>query len=245
MILCSITIVALINNILLQVLRQIVYVRIKFQDAENPNLINQIQKALNFVFNTEAMTEPIFNFYKPVLLKCFLIVAFFSLSVFTVQAQNDSLKSSPPFWQDKLFTGGNFGLAFGTVTIIEISPLLGYKVTKEFSVGAGLTYMYFKTKSYGYNYSSSIYGGSLFTRYFILENIFAHLEYEVLNREIYDDFLRKTFRKNIPGLYIGGGYQQEAGLNSSFNVMLLWNLNQNPYSLNANPIIRAGVNIGF
>ena len=46
----------------------------------------------------------------------------------------------------KFYWGGNLGLMFGTYTIIDISPEVGYKVTERFHVGTGLTYTYYKYK---------------------------------------------------------------------------------------------------
>lgn len=45
---------------------------------------------------------------------------------------------------NRVFFGGNFGLQFGTITNIEVSPLVGYRVTRDFSIGTGITYIYLK-----------------------------------------------------------------------------------------------------
>ncbi len=160
-------------------------------------------------------------------------------------AQNDTVPVSSYTIRDKIFTGGNIGLSFGTLTYIDISPLLGYKITPKFSAGLGVTYIYYKDNIVPNNNSSSIYGGRTFARYLVLENVFAYSEYEVLNREIYDDVRRKERRVNVGSFFVGAGYQQRIGGNSFMNLMVLWNLNENPYSLYRNPIIRGGVNIGF
>src|SRR5947208_2580282 len=75
---------------------------------------------------------------------------------------------------DKIFTGGSLGLQFGTYTVVEISPIIGYKVTERFTPGISITYIYSKIKDpwSGYTYSTNIYGGSVFARYYLLDNVF-------------------------------------------------------------------------
>ena len=134
------------------------------------------------------------------------------------------------------------------VTIIDIYPIIGYRLTKKTSVGIGVTYQYFRDNRYGF--STNIYGGSVFARHVIAENIFAHSEYELLSREFFlIDRVTGTIvnggRRNVGSLLVGGGYRQRIGGNSYFVLMVLWNLNESVYSLYPNPIIRMGVNIGL
>lgn len=149
---------------------------------------------------------------------------------------------------DKVYFGGNFGLQFGDQTLIDINPLVGYRLTEKLSVGLTVTYIYLRVKDpYNYypTYSTNIYGGSVFTRYFLLENIFGHVEGEVLNLEA-PDYVRQRFvRKNVFGFYVGGGYRQPMGERSSLNILLLYNLNQDRFSPYQNPIIRIGFGFGI
>ena len=48
------------------------------------------------------------------------------------------------FDKSKLFFGGNLGLAFGTYTIINVSPQVGYHFSPMFAGGVGVNYSYFK-----------------------------------------------------------------------------------------------------
>jgi hypothetical protein len=142
---------------------------------------------------------------------------------------------------DRLYFGGGLGLQFGTITAIDISPLVGYKITERFSAGIGGTYIYFRAPGFR---STDIYGGRVFSRYMILENLFAYTEYELLNREVYDDF-EGLRRMNVSGVYVGGGYFMPVGRNAGVGLMLLYNLNETRYSLYNNPIFRLGFNIGL
>jgi hypothetical protein len=47
---------------------------------------------------------------------------------------------SQGFDKSKLFVGGALGLAFGTYTIVNVSPLVGYHFTPVFAAGAGINY---------------------------------------------------------------------------------------------------------
>lgn len=148
----------------------------------------------------------------------------------------------------RLFTGGGFGLQFGTETIIDVSPIIGYKVTDRFHIGLGGKYQYYRYKNRIYDFSTSIYGGSAFSRFYLFEDIFAHGEYEVLS---YDASLVYYLNPNdnsrilVESILLGGGYRQRITTNSSFIFLLLWNFNETEYTLYNNPIIRIGINVDF
>ena len=152
------------------------------------------------------------------------------------------------FDPNRLFTGGNFGMGFGSIVFIIASPVIGYKVTDRYHVGIGATYIYYRQKlEYsGYILRTSYYGGRLFNRYFVLENLFAHLEYELLNIEYFTQFSPpKTTRRSVGSFLVGGGYAQPISRNSSWNIMVLYNLNENLFSYYPNPMVRFGITLGF
>ncbi len=174
-----------------------------------------------------------------------------------LQAQSlGDQESKKGFSKDRIFTGGNFGLWFGSTTFIDISPLLGYWVTDEYAVGLGGTYIYYKTEVYDFNKNpyelkTSYYGGRVFNRYFFMENIFAHGEYELLSLEYYDYAYRNTgyefvkIRKLVGSLLVGGGYAQRMGRNSQWFILVLYNLNDHLFSPYPNPVVRVGMTVGF
>ena len=88
---------------------------------------------------------------------------------------------------ERFYFGGNLGASFGTITFIDVSPMIGYRITPKFSVGVGATYQYWKDSRYTPDFKQSIYGGRLFSRYVIAEdflgagNLFAHTEYNMNN----------------------------------------------------------------
>lgn len=148
----------------------------------------------------------------------------------------------PGFW-DHIFTGGNFGLQFGTQTIVELAPQLGYKFTDNFAAGIGIKYLYYKINNSYYNYSTNIYGGSVFARHIIFDELFVHAEVEMLNLEVPD--LYRFVRRDVTSVFLGGGYRQMIGENSSVNFLVLYNVNETLYSPYRNPIIRVGFGIGI
>ena len=149
---------------------------------------------------------------------------------------------------DRLFFGGILGLQFGSdQTYVEVAPLIGYKVSERLSTGLHLKYIYLKVHQdnnpYG-NYSTNIYGGGPFGRFFIYEGLFAHLEYEILNMEV-PDFYGGYRRENITSVFVGGGYRQMLGEKSAMDIMLLYNINDGTYSPYVNPIIQFGFAFGI
>ena len=131
-------------------------------------------------------------------------------------------------------------------TLIDISPKLGYKITKELAAGIGATYIYIRdNRIKGFEYHSNIYGGRIFGQYQIFENVLAYTEFEVLNLETLDGFTYQLKRRNVSSFLVGGGYTQSLGENSSAVILVLWNLLDSKYSIYQNPIIRIGFNIGF
>jgi hypothetical protein len=146
---------------------------------------------------------------------------------------------------DKVFFGGNFGLQFGTQTYVELAPIIGYKVTERLSAGLGIKYIYYKLKDNYFTYSTNIYGGGPFARFFVTDGVFLHGEYEVLNMEVPDAFYTRYVRRNISSVFLGGGYRQMIGDRSSLDLLLLYNLNDNRDSPYVNPIIRIGFGFGL
>lgn len=183
----------------------------------------------------------------------FLILAFLLLFS-SVKSQEPDTIARPrpetirkgPALKDRFFFGGDIGLSFGTVTYIHVAPIIGFKLTEKLATGIGPSYSYLKDKRYkGYEYTTNTYGGRVFGQYRVIENAMAYAEYELLNAEVFDDFKYRFTREYIPSLLVGGGYISPIGDNSSFNLMLLFNVIENRYSYYENPIIRAGFNVGF
>jgi hypothetical protein len=188
-----------------------------------------------------------------------LFLAIFSLVIFsslTLHAQ-DTIKSPPKLKKhrdilSRMDFGGYLGAQFGSVTIIEVSPQASYRVTESFHAGLGFTYNYYKDTYYTPDYSASSYGCNIFGRYFIWQDLFAHVEYAPLYvnyYEYYDNgsggYYRVKGASWAHDFLIGGGYRQMIGDRASMNLMLLWNVNESYFSPYRNPIIRIGFGVGL
>ena len=177
-------------------------------------------------------------------------ISVFMTLLFTAQlsAQENipvSEKSPAYNFHDHLVYAGNMGLNFGNVTSISFSPMIGYKVTPKFIPGIGVTYNYLRFNYSNYpSESIHIYGGSIWARYYMFENVFAHGEYEVLNGE-WDPYYKPGIRYNLNSILLGGGYQESFGGLSSY-VLVLYNVTYGPDSPYASPVvIRVGMGFGM
>lgn len=174
-----------------------------------------------------------------------LIVLSFILCICNSLRAQDDASTGRPFW-DRVFFGGSLGLQFGDLTYVDISPLVGYKITEQLAAGIGGTYIYYRYRDPYGEFKTNIYGGRLFGRYYFIENLFGHVEYEVLSMERPDDLnYNELTRVNIASTFVGGGYRQMLGDNAALELILLYNLTEEAYSPYTNPVIRIGLVAGF
>lgn len=182
-----------------------------------------------------------------------MILRFLLLVLLTItplikgMAQTEELSKNSD-WKDRIFVGGNLGLQFGTITNIEVSPLVGYRITNNFSAGLGVSYIYYKVKfDNGTEFKTDIYGGRIFARRLITEQFFLHGEYESLNLEFYNINDGSFNREWVSGLFLGGGYFMPISRNAGFSAMALYNVIyddlKSPY--NSPWVIRVGFSVGF
>ncbi|NQU82224.1 MAG: hypothetical protein HQ543_11960 [Bacteroidetes bacterium] len=177
---------------------------------------------------------------------------FFFFIAISIVAQTDGDRSGKG---RRFFFGGNFGLQFGSITNIEVSPIAGYRIFPWFSVAAGPKYQLYGENYAGYKFNTHIYGGRTFLRIIVIGDfdefiplgfhggLFAHAEYEALNLERqYFDLTGSEGRFWLNSVLVGGGISQPLSDRASANIMLLWNLNETANSLYNSPIIRFGIN---
>ncbi|MCC7502472.1 MAG: hypothetical protein IT229_08070 [Flavobacteriales bacterium] len=180
------------------------------------------------------------------------------LSAGTTKAQDYAQEPAPPPapkekkdprpLKDRLYFGGGVNLSFGTVSNLGVSPMVGYKIDQKGKWSAGLivNYNYFSDNRYTPKYESSTYGGSLFTRYRVIPQLYLHAEYNQQNYELYSPFSDQSRREWVPFLLLGGGYAQPVGGNSFITFQVLWDVIQDTRSPYGNqPWITGGVGVGF
>lgn len=140
----------------------------------------------------------------------FGLFTFLASAPLSAQIDDEPADLSSPI-KERLVIGGSFGVQFGTLTMFDISPMVGYKITDRFMAGLGGTYRYYRERA-GANsiaFRANIAGGSVWSRFYVLENIFAHAEFEALRIEIVGGTRRRGFFKN--NALIGVGYSQPFG----------------------------------
>lgn len=145
---------------------------------------------------------------------------------------------------NRWYFGGNVGANFGDVTDVEISPLVGYRLNHNFSVGAGMTYIYFNYQDpYGfYSYSTNIWGLRFFGKEMVYRNIFLYGELEFLNLDEPNIVTGELQNHTISTPFLGVGFSQPMGGSAFSYLMVLWSMNNSdiysPYQFN--PVIRVG-----
>ncbi len=145
-------------------------------------------------------------------------------------------------FKDRLWYGGTLALNFSggsyySTFFMGISPMVGYKLTEKFSVGprVSLKYVYLKATDFGGNIAKAnlwSYAAGIFSRFKIIDIIFAHVEYEYENRELFTtngggvvnqtNGEIGTIRESRDNLYIGAGYT--SGGEFSYEVLVLYNV---------------------
>jgi hypothetical protein len=157
-------------------------------------------------------------------------------------------KKAPSF-RDRLFFGGSIGLQFGTITSIQLDPVVGYWLLPRVAVAVGPVYWYYKDQ----DVATTVYGGKGYLQLVLVQDlnsfvkmgvhtgIFLHLEDELLS-------LKSSFwlypqpytsdRFNVNTLLLGPGLSQQLGRRASLNFMVLWVLNDSGYNLYSNPEVR-------
>jgi hypothetical protein len=129
------------------------------------------------------------------------------------------------FW-DNVYVGGSFWMQFGSVTYIDVSPMVGYRFTDKFSAGPGIVYQYLKYDSYGQEYSTNSYGGRLFARHTIFQQFFAQAQYENISTEflyINGNGEIDEIREWVPGFLLGGGIAQPLGRRGAIIISGMYN----------------------
>lgn len=165
-------------------------------------------------------------------------VLFFSFSTY-----GQGSKEAVPSVGERLFFGGNLGLQFGTITDIEVSPIVGYWILPRINVAMGPQYRFYK-----YNdVKANIYGGKAYTELYLIQDLnnfiplgvniglFIHLEDEFL---IYNPNNQETANQTLNTILFGGGISQPISINSSANIIALWAIGGNGYEYYGSPEIR-------
>ena len=160
---------------------------------------------------------------------------------------------NPAASQSKVYYGGNVGFRFwNNYFYLGVYPLVGYKITPKFSVGGKLGYAYISDSRYDPSFNSSNYGGSVFTRYRIIPQIYAQAEFVYFSYEGITSYNAvsnsyNTERVWVPFLLLGGGVSQMVGPNVWVFAEVLFDVINDPNSpyKSGDPFVSFGAGVGF
>jgi len=143
------------------------------------------------------------------------------------------------FDRNNLFFGGNFGLSFGTNTLVNISPQVGYHFNRYFAAGAGINTQYssFRTRyNDGSTFSRESYGVAglnIFGRLYPIRQGFLQVQPELnytwgrYKEYGYSPPLNtKLDAKIVPSLLLGAGAALPAG-RGAFIILAQYDVLQN------------------
>ena len=174
----------------------------------------------------------------------------------TTQKNSEYFDESGQAIGDRLWYGAdaliNFGSFFGQSDFVwGIGPMVGYKITDNFSVGPRLSVLNTISKRNIGGIEQSInlldFGGGIFARHKILGTYFIHAEFETLSEEFAAfDALGEivTFREANPHYYLGGGYGAGNGT-LGFSAYILWDFAEEFDSNNIPIVTRFGITYKF
>lgn len=181
----------------------------------------------------------------------FILGALFIVSSSLAQ---DTEKSN---FMDNVFVGGGFGAGFGTYTFVNISPIVGYRITPRLSAALRLMYQYTTYDYYYYgdkvNFTGNDYGVGGFLRFMVKGPLYLQAEYEHLNYEDVNYYDGSTIRSSFDSYMAGAGIAQPIGQKAFFFLTVMYNFaynNINQYNTYRVPynspwVFRIGVTAGF
>ena len=168
----------------------------------------------------------------------------YSLTAQTRQADNSGTPEPKLF--NRFYYGGNFGFTIDEGgTGILAQPIIGYRLTADFSAGLNIYYEY---NEYKRNYIAHAYGIGPFVRYEVpvrpdIFGLVFHAEYSYGGNSVKYTNERDWHSTNLQRLPLGGGIFIQTGARGRFSVVALWdviNLNNNQYNNSGAPSIRIG-----
>jgi hypothetical protein len=152
--------------------------------------------------------------------------------------------TKPPL-RERIYYGGSVVFSFGSdMSRIGVFPMIAYKVRPKLSVGLEAGYEHVSWDDF--DQSADNYGGSVFSRYRLLPQMYLHAEYQMVNYEIFTG-LNTSERDWVPFLLLGGGISRKVGGRSWAYVEVLVDVLQSddsPYE-DWEPVMSVGVGVGF
>jgi hypothetical protein len=177
-----------------------------------------------------------------------LFIIILSLAQSTMAQDSDG----KGFDKSRLFVGGSLGLSFGTYTIINVSPLVGYHFSSVLAAGVGVNYSYYGYDDGFYTSKQSYVGMSIFGRVYPIRQLFIQVQPE-LNymwaSQVPDggqNLPELKVNQFVPSLLMGGGAAIPTGPNGAITISVMYDVLQNTWSPYYHQAVYGfGYNIGF
>jgi hypothetical protein len=152
-----------------------------------------------------------------------LLVAGLTISI-SATAQRDVEDGDD--WKERLYFGGGGGFNGGSTNgirywSISVTPIVGYMVAPEFSVGTGFSYQRTTYPDFDFNYSQ--YGIMPFARYNFNE-LFLTAEYNYINLPVINQSLGTDSRVFRSRMLLGAGYSQPLGGRTRLNAVAMYDV---------------------
>ena len=171
------------------------------------------------------------------------------------QMTQDSLDNQS--FADRLVKGANFDLSIYPNTYIDVSPLIGYRITPKLQAGIGISYIYTNDLYPVYDANGNIistyrqeesaYGARVYAEYDVVplgrSLLFAHFEFEDMNVPYTDPTTYKIARYWLQSPYIGIGLREPIGQKAFINFSVLLNTSYNQFA-QYNPFTQVVERIG-
>ena len=164
---------------------------------------------------------------------------------------------------DRLWYGADVNLNFGSFNgqstfTIGLSPMVGYEITDNFSVGPRFSFLNTTQKVQNglddLTFNAFDIGGGIFARHKFLQQYFIHAEYSVISEEfpsLTNGFITvdsnnkiETERQQNAHYYLGLGYGGSAA-GFGFTTYALWDFSQSFTSQNIPIEVRFGLTYNF
>jgi len=164
----------------------------------------------------------------------------------------------------KLFIYSGFGLNYGSnyysdggAFNVSISPAIGYRINDRISIGPGISYTY-TNQTFGKGNPTlnlNSLGYKIFAQIRVYDQFFIHGEYEttkveypvtINNSYIVANNKIVTDKFQVESPLLGAGYRSQISNRAAFDIVLLYNFNDNYESIYRNPVLRFNLlfNIG-
>jgi len=176
-----------------------------------------------------------------------LLGLLFSLSVFAQEENKET----------KLFAGGNFGLSFGSYTLINLNHQVGYRFNRFLGAGLGVNLLYASEKekdALGNDYRKvveGITGLNAFVRFYPIQRILIQVQPEenyIFGKQIFYQPVKESYPIDaiiVPSILVGGGLATPTR-NGAMLFTLMYDVLQNPNSpYGKKPIVNFGYNFNF